>query len=96
MGTTDAPTVFYLLQARQTRVDQLSGECEKLEKQTHDLDIQLGRVQRESDQRGRIEQELTDRLQQLQRDFQEKTDTKGQSSEHLYQMKRQLMEVEQE
>ena len=96
MGTTDAPTVFPLLQARQSRVDQLSGECEQLEKQTQELDIQLGRVQRESDQRGRIEQELTDRLQQLQRDIQEKTDTKGQSSEHLYQMKRQLMEVEQE
>ena len=50
-------------------------------------------MQRESDQRGRIEQELTDRLQ---RDIQEKTDMKGQSSEHLFQMKRQLMEVEQE
>ena len=82
------------MQARQSRVDQLSGECEQLEKQNEELENQLRRMQGESDRRGRIEQELNDRLQQLQGTLNDKNEEPN--TEQFFNMKRQIVEVEQE
>jgi len=84
------------VQAAEARVSLLSGECEHLERESEQLNSQLGRMEGEAGRRGRGEQELQGRIEQLQRELNDRNQTNGASSEQVEQINRQLVEVEQD
>ena len=74
----------------------MSDECEQLKKQSVELSRQLGRSEIEADQQKRVGQDFHGKLEQLQREQHERNYSEGLSKEYLEQLKRQLMEMEQE
>ena len=73
-----------------------SDDLDKLENKYEALKRQLGREEMENDKHDKVEQGLKIKVEQLQKDLQERTYTEQLSKEHLEQLKRKCQDFDQE